>query len=106
VDRGYCANNPTLYTIVDASIALKVAREDIHSKYQSEATGDCKTMSTSIWNVVDLGRRTISRCDVKGATRTRRNLRLQVLTSTYRSLSGVCLRSYPVTTLRFPKLPP
>jgi patatin-like phospholipase/acyl hydrolase len=29
IDGGYCANNPTLYAIADAMIALKVAREHI-----------------------------------------------------------------------------
>lgn len=29
IDGGYCANNPTLYAIADALIALKVAREHI-----------------------------------------------------------------------------
>jgi predicted acylesterase/phospholipase RssA len=29
VDGGYCANNPTLYAIADATIALKVRRDDL-----------------------------------------------------------------------------
>jgi predicted acylesterase/phospholipase RssA len=29
VDGGYCANNPTLYAIADATIALKIARADM-----------------------------------------------------------------------------
>jgi predicted acylesterase/phospholipase RssA len=29
IDGGYCANNPTLYAVADALIALKVARENI-----------------------------------------------------------------------------
>lgn len=31
IDGGYCANNPTLYAIADALIALKVARENIRA---------------------------------------------------------------------------
>jgi patatin-like phospholipase/acyl hydrolase len=30
VDGGYCANNPTLYAIADATVALEVAPENIH----------------------------------------------------------------------------
>jgi predicted acylesterase/phospholipase RssA len=29
IDGGYCANNPTLYAIADATVALKVARENL-----------------------------------------------------------------------------
>jgi hypothetical protein len=29
IDGGYCANNPTLYAIADAIIALKIARKDL-----------------------------------------------------------------------------
>lgn len=30
IDGGYCANNPTLYAIADASVALKVPHKNIH----------------------------------------------------------------------------
>ena len=49
-----------------ASAHAQVLRCDINTKYQCAPSGGCTTVTPTIWNIIDLGKRTVSRCDAKG----------------------------------------
>lgn len=44
----------------------QVLRCEISSKYRCDAGSGCQKTGMTIWNIVDLTRQTISRCDAKG----------------------------------------
>lgn len=52
----------TLPTLASA----QVLRCDISSKNQCDAGSGCRRVGASTWNVIDIPRKTIARCDAKG----------------------------------------
>ena len=46
--------------------AAQVLRCDIATKYQCDAGSGCQRAAPGLWNVIDLQKQTISRCDSKG----------------------------------------
>jgi hypothetical protein len=56
----------SLSTLALASAQAQVLRCDISAKYRCELSAGCTTVTPTVWNIIDVANRTVSRCDAKG----------------------------------------
>lgn len=56
----------TFVVLLPLPASAQVLRCDIATKYRCDARGGCQKVAASVWNIIDVARQTIARCDAKG----------------------------------------
>ena len=57
---------PFVVLLLPPSASAQALRCDIATKYRCDASGGCQKVAASVWNIIDVAKQTIARCDAKG----------------------------------------
>jgi hypothetical protein len=57
---------PFVLVLLPPAASAQVLRCEIATKYRCDASSGCQKVAASIWNIIDVAKQTIARCDAKG----------------------------------------